>query len=87
MVGPELGGHVLGSGESVVEVPSSLLPELAADETACGAVRRTGRGTVLVRGRLVVDAEVLRELNLPAGEAAVEIPISDLPELELAHAR
>lgn len=86
MTGLDLGGHVLGPGEAVVEIPSSLLPELAADETSHGAVRRTGRGTVLVRGRLVVDAEALRELNLPAGEAAVEIPISALPELEIAHA-
>lgn len=85
--GLDVGGHVLGLGESVVEIPSSLLPELAADEIAYGVVRRTAHGTFLVRGRLVVDAEALRELNLPAGEAAVEIPISALPELELAHAR
>lgn len=83
----DVGGHVLGPGEAVVEVPLSLLPELAADETARSAVRRTDRGTILVRGRLVVDAEALEELNLPAGEAAIEIPISALPELELAHAR
>jgi len=82
----DLGGHVLGPGESVVEIPASLVPELPADGTAYGAVRRTGRGTVLVRGRLIVDAETLRELNLPAGEAAVEIPASALPELEIAHA-
>lgn len=87
VTGPDLGGHVLGPGEAVVEIPSSLLPELAAGEMAHGVVQRTGRGTILVRGRLVVDVEALRELNLPAGEAAVEIPISALPELELAHAQ
>lgn len=86
VTGLDLDGHVLGPGESVVEIPSSLLPELATDKTAHGAVRRTDRGTFLVRGRLVVDAEILRELNLPVGEAAVEIPISALPELELTHA-
>lgn len=79
MTCPALGGQVLGPGESVVEIPSSLLPELA--------VRRTDRGTLLVRGRLVVDKETLRELNLPAAEAAVEVAISALPELEVAHAR
>ncbi|MGH3921324.1 MAG: hypothetical protein ACRDTT_00305 [Pseudonocardiaceae bacterium] len=83
----DLGTHMLEPGESVVEIPSSLLPELAADEPTHGAVRRTDRGTVLVRGRLVVEVEILRELDLPAGEAAVEVPISALPELEVAHAR
>lgn len=87
VTGPNLSGHVLGVGESVVEIPSSLLPELAADEPAHGAVRRTDRGTFLVRGRLVVEAEILRELDLPAGEVAVEVPISVLPELEVVHAR
>lgn len=41
----------------------------------------------MVRSRLVVDEETLGELNLPAGEAAVEVAISVLPELEVAHAR
>jgi len=40
-----------------------------------------------VCGRLVVEAEFLQELNIPVGEAAVEIPISALPELAVAHAR
>jgi hypothetical protein len=31
-----------------------------------------------------VDVEALRELNLPAGAAAVEISMSALPELEVA---
>ncbi|MGQ0773895.1 MAG: hypothetical protein ACT4NY_05675 [Pseudonocardiales bacterium] len=44
VTGLELGGHVLGPGEAVVEIPSSLLPELAVDQMAHGAVRRTGRG-------------------------------------------
>lgn len=82
----DMGAYVLKSGDGVVEVPSSLLPELAVDEIARDAVRRTDRGTLLVRGNLVVDAETLRELNLPAGEAAVEIPISALPELEVTYA-
>jgi hypothetical protein len=83
----DLDGQVLGPGQSVVEVPSSLLPELAVDGTIDGAVRRTERGTLVVRGRLVVEAEILRELNPPAGEAAVEVAISALPELGVAHAR
>ncbi|MGH3961687.1 MAG: hypothetical protein ACRDRY_00270 [Pseudonocardiaceae bacterium] len=61
-------------GESMVEVPASLLPELAGRDAAHDAVRRTGHETFLVRGHTLVDAEVLRELNLPVGEAAIEIP-------------
>lgn len=76
----------LAPGESAVEVPSSLLPELAGRDAAHDAIRRTGRGTFLIRGRIIVDAEALRELNLPAGEAAIEIPMSALPTLEVAHA-
>lgn len=83
----DLDGDVLAPGEAIVEIPSPLLLELADDETVRHAVRRTARGTVLVRGCRVVDAEALRELILPSGEAAVEIPISALPELEIAHAQ
>lgn len=80
-------GHVLGPGEAVVEVPSFLLPELTANKPVEGVVHRTCRGTVLVRGRLVAEPEVLRRLAIPSGEAAVEVPMSALPELEVAHAR
>ncbi len=86
VTGLDLGGHMPGPDEAVVEIQASLLPELAADDVAHGAVLRTDRGTLLVCGRLV-EAEFLQELNIPAGEAAVEIPISALPELAVAHAR
>jgi hypothetical protein len=76
----------LAPGESVVEVPAFLLPELAGRDAAHDAIRRTDRGTVLIRGRTLVDVEALRELNLPAGEVAVEISMSVLPKLEVAHA-
>lgn len=86
VTGLDLDGHVLRSGEAVVEIPSSLLPELSADDTAHGAARHSDRGTVLVCGRLIVDTEVLRVLDLPDGEAAVEVPIGVLPKLEFVHA-
>ena len=73
----------LAPGESVVEVPASLLPELAGHDSAHDAIRRTDRHD---RGRTLVDVESLRELSLPAGEAAVEISMSLLPKLEVAHA-
>jgi hypothetical protein len=75
----------LAPGESVVEVPASLLPELAGRDTAYDAICRTDHGTVLIRGHTLVDPAALRKLNLPAGEAAVEIPMNALPELEIAH--
>lgn len=77
----------LAPGESVVEVPSSLLPELAGCDAAHDAIRRMDRGTILIRGRTIVDAEALRELRLSAGEVAIEIPMSAMPVLEVAHAR
>lgn len=77
----------LAPGESVVEVPASLLPELAAGKATHDASCRTDHRTILIRGRTLVDAAALRELNLSDGEAAVEIPMSALPELvEIAHA-
>lgn len=84
---PDAGSWKLGSTEAVVEIPSSLLPELGAHENVHGAVSRTRRGTLLVRGRLVVEPDTLRELNLPPGEAAVEVPVSAMPRLEMAHVR
>lgn len=73
----------LAPGESVVEVPAPLLPELVGRDAVYDAIRWTDRGTVLIRGRALMDVAALRELNLPAGEAAVEIPMSALPKLEI----
>jgi len=69
------------AGETVVEVPLSLLPELAADTTARTGLYLTDRDTVLVQGQQVTDQEALGELRLPAGETAVEVPTTRLPAL------
>jgi hypothetical protein len=58
-------GSVLAPGELAVEIPSFLLPELRGDQTPSDILHRTDRGTILVCGRAVVDADALRELNLP----------------------
>jgi hypothetical protein len=71
----------LGSGEAVVEVPLALLAELAVDPRPRSGVQLTGHGTVLIRGELVTDREVLGELALPDGELAVEVPNAQLPVL------
>jgi hypothetical protein len=54
-----------------VEVPAALL---AGVKGITGQV--TERGTVLVRGVPVVDAEALAMMDIPAGEAAVELPVA-----------
>lgn len=68
-------------GHAAVEVPLSLLPELVADELP-ELVRLTDRDTIVVAGRAVVDSDVLAQLRLPEGEAAVEIDLALVPELE-----
>jgi hypothetical protein len=40
----------------------------------CPTVYETDRGTYVVQGYVVTDAEALAALGLPAGESAVEIP-------------
>ena len=64
-----------------IEVPLSLLPELAS---APGAFRVTSRGTVVFHGPAVSDLEALAELAIPDGEAAIEVPAATLPFLEVA---
>ncbi len=73
--------------QATVEVPLALLPELAATSNRDGVrytdrdgVRYTDRDTVLISGTQVTDPEALTELNLPAGENAVEVPLSLLRE-------
>ncbi len=72
-----------GDAETTVEVPVTLLPELAAAPDRDGLVF-TGRGTVLVTGERVTDPQVLTELALPDGEDAVEVSFSLLAELQEA---
>jgi hypothetical protein len=71
--------------EAVVEIPLSLMPELAGAASRAG-LYLTDRGTVLVQGTQVIDPEALVELDLPAGENAVEISMSMFPELDVANA-
>jgi hypothetical protein len=42
----------------------------------CPTVHATDRGTVVVQGYVVDDAQALSSLHLPDGEGAVEIPLS-----------
>jgi hypothetical protein len=74
------------SDEAVVEIPLSLLPELSGAAALQDGLVLTDHGTLHVRGKQITDAEVLAELDLPAGENAVEIPKALLPELVTADA-
>jgi hypothetical protein len=67
-----LAGLNLPAGQTVVRVPTHLLPELQRDPDA---------GDLLVQGHVVNDVELLAELNLPAGETVVRVPAGLLPEL------
>lgn len=41
---------------------------------SCTVYRRTDRGTWVIQGWAVTDPEVLAQMDIPAGETAVEIP-------------
>ncbi|PXY16561.1 hypothetical protein [Prauserella muralis] len=78
--------QALASGQVTVEVPMSLLPELATAAPRSGLFL-TDRETVLLSGDQVTDPDVLAELNMPTGENAVEVPRAMLRELEVTDAR
>ena len=47
----------------------------------CPHIYLTDRGTLLVQGYDVTDAEALEAVELPAGESVVEIPVELLKEV------
>lgn len=82
VTGPAVMGLPVSRDEAMVEVPVSLLwvpPAEVPSESP--AFRLTGRDTVIVRGRVVVDPEALARLSPPHGEMVVEVPTSLLPEV------
>lgn len=40
----------------------------------CPAVYETDRGTLLVQGYVISDPQALKQIGLPEGETAVEVP-------------
>jgi hypothetical protein len=46
------------------------------DSKTCPTLYATDRGTLIVQGYVVTDSQALADLKLPAGETAVEIPVS-----------
>ena len=49
----------------------------------CPAVYATDRGTVVVQGSIVTDAEALATMDLPAHETVVEVPAELLASLKV----
>ena len=58
-----------------------LLRGDCSDGKTCPAMYRTDRGTVVIQGLAVTDPEALRQLRLPGGEQAVEIPAEMVAEV------
>lgn len=77
-------GQSADPAEASIEVPLSLLPELHTASDRDGLCR-TDRGSVILTGQQVTDPDALDELNLPAGENAIEVPLSLLTK-ETTHA-
>ena len=48
----------------------------------CPAVFETDRGTLVVQGAIVTDPDALAAMELPAHEAAVEVPAELLASLK-----
>lgn len=71
---------LLRPGQIAVEMPLSLLPELASRRPSEN-IRLTNHDTVIIMGPEVADVEAIDQLRLPADEGAVELPLSVLPEL------
>lgn len=59
----------------------TLLHDSCPNGRSCPRIYATDRGTLIVQGSLVLDAEVLAELELMEHETAVEIPRWLLPEV------
>jgi hypothetical protein len=71
-------------GGMAVWIPLSLVPEVAAASSAASALRVVNGDSVLIVGAEVTDPEMLAELDLPAGESAIEISVDLLPFLEVS---
>lgn len=50
-------------------------------QNTCPTLFRTDRGTVVVQGYVVTDAEALSQMDIPEGETCVKVPIELLAEV------
>ena len=54
-------------------------------ETNCPSLYRTDRNTFVVQGWRVSDPETLAQLDIPAHETVVEVPVDVLAEIAAQH--
>jgi hypothetical protein len=73
------------SGMELVEVRLTLIArDPASNPTGSPTLYRTDRGSWVVQGWIVTDAEALAQMGIPDGEACVEIPDRMIPLFEQA---
>jgi hypothetical protein len=70
------------AGRVAVELPCSLLPEFATRESSA-EIWKTDRDTWIIAGPAVTNPSALEQLQLPAGEAVVELGPELVPELSM----
>jgi len=58
---------------------------IISGETNCPSLYRTDRDTFLVQGWRVNDPETLAQLDIPAHETIVEVPVDVLAEIAVHH--
>ncbi len=58
---------------------------IISGETNCPSLYRTDRDTFVVQGWRVNDPETLAQLNIPAHETIVEVPVDVLAEIAARH--
>jgi hypothetical protein len=82
----------LTAGQTCVEVPGKLMSYLTAsqvtatDDAQPPMVIRTDKGTYLIKGQQVTDAEALGQLDMPDHETVVEVSSALRTVLEEQHA-
>lgn len=59
--------------EASVEIPTRLLAHLTPGTRLGTVVHDTGRGSVIVSGAPVTDAEALSQMDIPGHETGVEV--------------
>lgn len=59
--------------EASVEVPQRLLGHLEPGTSLAADLSDTGRGSYLLSGALVTDAEALAQMDIPGHETCVEV--------------
>jgi hypothetical protein len=64
------------SGDSTrIEIPHRLLGHVEKGKCLGAHLEDTGRGTFILAGEPVTDAEALAQMDIPGHEMAVEVPI------------